>query len=276
MVNREDGIPHAWTPGRAILLSVVLLYNGVVLFLPIWAIMAQLVGAGLRGILLEISKPEAIQVMKMTAVLTLIAMVANAFVGVGGALVLVRQRFAGRRILKALVDLPLAVSPVMTGLAFILLFGRGGLLRPLLDCLGWKVVFSFPGLVMAVLFVTLPFTLREVSHVLQELGTAEEESAATLGASSWQSFWHVTLPNIRDGLSFGVTLTVARALGEFGAILVIGGAIAGKTQTATTFIYTAIEERSDAGAYGMALVLALASIALLAVLEILKRRRKSA
>ena len=214
--------------------------------------------------------------MKMTAALSGIAVIANVLVGVGGAMVLVRQRFAGRWVLNAIVDLPLAVSPVMIGLAFLLVVGRGGLLQPLLDRLGWKVVFSFPGLVLAVLFVTLPFTLREVSHVLKELGTNEEESAATLGASPWQTFWLVTLPNIRDGLSFGVTLTVSRTLGEFGAVLVLGGAIAGKTQTATTFIYTAMEERSEAGAYGMALVLALTSMALLAVLEILKRRRKGA
>lgn len=241
--------------------------------MPLWAIVSQLAGTGIGTILRKLSTPEAIHVMKMTAALTGIAVAANAVVGVGGALVLIRQRFMGRRILNSFVDLPLAVSPVMTGLAFLLVFGRGGLLAPLLDRLGWKVIFSFPGLVMAVLFVTLPFTIREVSHVLQEIGTSEEESAATLGASPWQTFRSVTLPNIRDGLGFGVTLTVARALGEFGAVLVLGGAIAGRTQTATTFIYTSLEERNETEAYGMALLLAVTSMAVLVLLECLKRRR---
>lgn len=274
MRSPEAGVAFVWTPGRLALLSVVLLYVGAFLVLPLWGIVSQLWAAGLTNILGELAKPEALEGMRMTAILAVIALVVNALVGVAGALVLVRQRFWGRRILDAVVDLPLAVSPVMIGLAFILVFGRGGWLQPLLERFGWKVVFSFPGLVLAVLFVTLPFTIREVGNVLEELGTAEEESAATLGASPWQTFWFVTLPNIRDGLSFGVTLTVARALGEFGAVLVLGGAIAGKTQTATTFIYTAMEERWDAGAYGMAFVLALVSMALLAVLEVVKRRRR--
>ncbi len=274
MSDRAGPRTFAWTPGRVALLSAVFLYVGAFLLLPLWGIVAQLATAGIGKILRELAKPEAVQGMKMTAILTAIAVAANALVGVVAALVLVRQRFWGRRILDALVDLPLAVSPVMTGLAFLLVFGRSGWLQPVLERLGWKVVFSFPGLVLAVLFVTLPFTVREIGHVLEELGTGEEECAATLGASSWQTFWLVTLPNIRDGLGFGMTLTVARSLGEFGAVLVLGGAIAGRTQTATTFIYTAMEERWETGAYGMALVLAASSMALLAVLELLKRRRR--
>lgn len=263
-----------WTPGRVALLSAVVLYLAAFVLVPLWGILIQLVGTGLRDILKELTTPEPLRGLKMTAVLALIAVAVNTLVGVVGALVLVRQRFWGRRVLDALVDLPLAVSPVMTGLAFVLVFGRGGWLQPVLERLGWKVVFSFPGLVLAVLFVTVPFTLREVGHVLEELGTGEEEAAATLGASPWQTFWLVTLPNIRSGLAFGVTLTVARALGEFGAVLVLGGAISGKTQTATTFIFTALEERREVAAYGMALALALTSMILLAALEVLKRRRK--
>lgn len=273
MLDGGESRPFQWTPGRVALLCAVLLYVGGFLLFPLWGILAQLVGSGLAAVVRELGKPEAVRGMKMTAVLALIALVANSLVGVAGALVLVRQRFWGRRVLDALVDLPLAVSPVVTGLAFVLVFGRGGWLEPLLSRIGVRVVFSFPGLVLAVLFVTLPFTLREVSHVLEELGTSEEEAAATLGASPSQSFRLVTLPNIRMGLAFGVTLTVARALGEFGAVLVLGGAIAGRTQTATTFIYTAMEERWETGAYGMALVLALTSMLLLGLLQLLKRRR---
>jgi sulfate/thiosulfate transport system permease protein len=186
----------------------------------------------------------------------------------------VRHRFLGRRLLDTLVDLPLAVSPVMTGLAFLLLFGRDGWLEPLLTWADVKVGFAFPGLVLATLFVTFPFTLREVAYVLIELGTDEEEAAVTLGASPWQTFSLVTLPNIRFGLGYGLVLTLARALGEFGAVLVIGGAISGQTQTATTFIYNALEERQEAAAYGMALILAVASVLFLLALEWIKRQRQ--
>jgi len=163
---------------------------------------------------------------------------------------------------------------VMTGLAFLLIFGRGGWLDGPLDLLGLKVTFAVPGLVLATLFVTFPFTLREVAYVLEELGTSEEQAAMTLGASPWQTFWLVTLPNIRFGLGYGIVLTLARALGEFGAVLVVGGAISGRTQTATTFIYNALEERQEAAAYGMALLLAVISVALLVAIEWLKRRRE--
>jgi sulfate transport system permease protein len=136
------------------------------------------------------------------------------------------------------------------------------------------VTFAFPGLVIATLFVTLPFTLREVAGVLVEVGTTDEEAAVTLGASAWQTFWNITLPNIKHGLACGITLTLARALGEFGAVLVLGGAISGKTQTATTFIYAATEERREGAAFGMALVLAVVSMIVLGILEWLKAPRK--
>jgi sulfate transport system permease protein len=155
----------------------------------------------------------------------------------------------------------------MTGLAFLLLFGRTGWLGPALAGAGIKVAFAWPGLVVATVFVTLPFMLREVALVLEELGTSEEDAAATLGASPWQTFWHVTLPNVRDGVAIGATLTVARALGEFGAVLVLGGAVSGRTETATTFIHGAMEERHTVAAYGMALLLAAAAALLLVVLQ---------
>ena len=260
-------------PGARVLIALVCLYLGTILVLPLIALVGQVAAAGLGPTLATFADPAARHGLWLTLVVALIAVVANGIVGVGGALVLSRHRFLGRRLLDALVDLPLAVSPVMTGLAFLLIFGRGGWLEPTLSLWGFKVAFAFPGLVVATLFVTFPFTLREVGYVLEEIGTDEEEAAATLGASPWQTFWHVTLPNVRFGLGYGVILTLARALGEFGAVLVLGGAISGRTQTATTFIYNAVEERQEAAAYGMALVLALISILLLVVLEWVKRRR---
>jgi sulfate transport system permease protein len=256
-----------------LLVGLVVLYLGAVLVLPLSAILGQALAAGPAALAAAFDDPGSVRGLGLSLVLAVIALLANGLLGVAGALVLTRHRFLGRRLLDALVDLPLAVSPVMTGLAFLLVFGREGWLEPALDAAGWKVTFAFPGLVLATLFVTFPFTLREVGYVLEELGTDEEEAAATLGASPWQTFWRVTLPNVRYGLGYGVVLTVARALGEFGAVLVLGGAISGHTETATTFIYNALEERQESAAYAMAMVLALASVALLVALEWLKRQR---
>jgi sulfate transport system permease protein len=262
--------------GRAALMIAVLLYLGAALIGPLLALGAQLVALGLPTVVAALSRPEALAAFRMTLVLTVIAVVVNAVVGTLGAIALTRHRFLGRSVLNALADLPLAISPVMIGLAFVLLLGRGGWLAPLLDSLNIKTLFAFPGLVIATLFVTLPFTLREVAYVLEEIGTSEEEAAVTLGASAWQTFWRVTLPNIRLGLSYGLLMTVARSLGEFGAVLVLGGSISQHTQTATTYIYDAVEERELAGAYGMALVLGICSVALWITLEWTKNRRKRA
>jgi sulfate transport system permease protein len=167
--------------------------------------------------------------------------------------------------------LPLAVSPVMIGLAFLLLLGRQGWLGPTLEALGLQVVFAPLGVLVGTLFVALPFTVREVTVMLQELGTSEEEAAATLGANRWQAFQWVTLPNLKHAIIGGTLLTVARSLGEFGAVLVLGGAIAMRTSTATTSIHLAIEERNMAAATGLSILLAAASIGLVGLL----RRRGS-
>ncbi len=263
---------QTWTRGRIALLAAVILYLGVILVLPLGALVSRASAGGFQPIADVFANAEARRGLAMTLGLAAAALVINGLFGVAGALVLVRQRFPLRNVVDALVDLPFAISPVMVGLAFLLIFGRGGWFHPALEAFDWRVVFALPGVLIATLFVTLPFTLREVAYVLAELGEDEERAAATLGASRWQTFWRVTLPNIRFGLGYGATLTVARALGEFGAVLVLGGAISGRTQTATTFIYTAVEERQESAAYGMALVLALASTALLVLLELFKNR----
>lgn len=257
---------------RAFLLGVVFLYLGVVLVAPLVALAMETVDVGFAEIVRALGTPTALSALWNSGALVALAVAINAVVGTLGAIYIVRHRHFARGYLDALCDLPLAVSPVMIGLAFILLLGRDGVLAPVLDAAGVKILFSFPALLLATLFVTLPFAMREVAYVLEEIGTSEEEAAVTLGASPLQTFFRVTLPNIRVALSYGLMMTAARALGEFGAVLVLGGSIAGHTQTATTFIHDAIEERDLASAYGMAAVLALASIALLLVLEVLKRR----
>lgn len=267
---------RGWTPGRIAVFATALAYLLVFLVAPLCALLGEAFSLSAKEIWQQVTTPDALHGLGISAALAAIAVAVNAVVGVAAALVLSRQRFAGRHLVDSLMDIPLAISPVMIGLAFILVVGRGGWFAPLFDALGLKVIFSFPGLVVATLFVTLPFTVREVCNVLNEIGTDEEDAAATLGASRWQTFRMVTLPNIRHGLSCGVTLTAARSLGEFGAVLILGGAISGQTQTATTFIYAAMEERQDGATYGMSLVLALLSVALLVVLNRLKRGREEA
>jgi sulfate transport system permease protein len=244
----------------------LVIYLALLLVLPLGAL-AVTVLTHAEAVAEQLLRRPALEALGSSLLVAVLCVGLHAVFGTIGALVLVRDRFWGRRVLDALVDLPLALSPVMTGLAFLLLFGRSGVLRPLADAVGIQVAFAWPGVLLATLFVTLPFTLREVALVLEEIGDAEEQAAATLGASAWTTFWRVTLPNLRHGLVIGSTLTLARALGEFGAVLVLGGAIAGRTATATTFIHTAVEERQEPAAFGMALLLAAAAIVLLFVLS---------
>lgn len=268
--QRPYGNELRW--GKPVLLAIVLGYLAAVLVGPVLAIGYEVAAVGLGAALSALSAPDALAALQMSLVLAAISAAVNAVVGTALAIAIVRHRFPGRGLLSALADLPLAISPVMIGLSFVLLVGRDGLLEAPLLAAGIKVLFAFPGLVLGTLFVTLPFTVREVAYVLEEIGTSEEEAAATLGASPAQTFVRVTLPNIRLGLSYGLLMTVARSLGEFGAVLVLGGSISNETQTATTFIHDAIEERKTAGAYGMALVLALLSVGLWTALHVLHAR----
>lgn len=259
--------------GQLALGGVVLAYLGTILVAPLGAMVVEIVNLGPITALETLIEPNALLALRMTAILTVLSVVINAVVGTLGAVAIVRHRFPLRPVINALSDLPLAVSPVMVGLAFILLFGREGLLTSLTAALGIKVVFAFTGLLLGTLFVSLPYTIREVAYVLEELGTSEEEAAATLGASPFQIFFRVTLPNVRFGLAYGVLMTLARSIGEFGAVLVLGGSISGQTQTATTFIHDAIDQRATASAYGMALCLAMISIVLLLGLEWFKGKK---
>ena len=183
-------------------------------------------------------------------------------------------QFKGRSLLITLIDLPFAVSPVVVGYMLLLLFGRNGMLAPVLDLLQIKVAFAVPGMILATLFVTLPFMTREIMPVLESFGIEQEQAAATLGASGWQTFWMVTFPALRWGFIYGVILTFARALGEFGAVLVVGGGVQGRTETATLFIFRALDERQYVGAYSAALILGLISLTLVVGTELLRRKEK--
>jgi sulfate transport system permease protein len=260
------------TAPRRVIIGIVVVYLAIVLLAPIGALLLSALRLGIPTIASALTAGDAASSLFTSFVLALSVLLINGVFGISTAMLLVRDRFFLARPIALLLDLSLAVSPVMAGLALLLLFGRGGWLEGF-SMFGARVPFAFPGLLLATLFVTLPYVAGEVSHVLLEVGTEEEAAASTLGASRWRTFRRITLPNVRQGLVAGGILTVTRALGEFGAVIVIGGAIIGKTQTATTFIYAAVEERQRAAAIGMALVLASVSVVALGVVEALKRRR---
>jgi sulfate/thiosulfate transport system permease protein len=256
---------------RAGLLAIVFLYVGILLLLPLASIIWTAIKQGWTTIRETFTAPDVQHALYLTAVIGVITVIVTAVFGVIVAWVLVRQRFRGRAWLNALVDLPFALSPVTVGLACVLLFGLGGWFKPWFDARGIQIIFALPSMILVTIFISIPFVIREVQPVLEEVGVDEEDAARTLGASVWQSFRKVTLPNIRWGLLYGVALSAARAIGEIGAVLIVSGGIQGKTETATIYIFRAVEERQTASAYVVALTLALVSIVLLLAIEIAKR-----
>ena len=219
-----------------------------------------------------LAAPEARHAFGLTLAITLLATVVNTVFGLALAIVLVRQEFWGRTLADGLVDLPFAVSPIVAGLMLVVVYGPQGWIGRWLEPLGVRVVYHWPGMLLATMFVTLPFVVREVVPVLREFGVDQEEVAYTLGAGRWRTFWRVTLPSIRWGLAYGVTLTVARSLGEFGALLVVSGNILGRTQTATLYIHDGIESFNTEGAYAASLLLAAVSFVMLIGMELLRKR----
>ncbi len=220
----------------------------------------------------EVTRPEALHGFKLTAQITSIVLIVNVIFGTVTALVLVRQRFIGQTVMSGLIDLPFAVSPVITGFMLILLFGPGTILGTFFGEADIKVLYALPAMILVTLFVTFPFVVRELTPVLQTIGTEGEEAARTLGASEWYVFLKVTLPAIRWGLVYGATLTVARSIGEFGAILVVSGNVLMLTQTATMHIYQSYIDFNYLGAYAVAVSLLAASFLILIVLELAKTR----
>jgi sulfate/thiosulfate transport system permease protein len=258
---------------RGTMLTAAVAYLAMLVLAPLGGI----VWGGLRGgvdvVAGTLARPDVLHAYWLTFVITLITVLVTTVLGTIVAMVLTRDHFPGRRLLNAVVDLPLAVSPVIVGLVAVLLFGRGGWFEPFFAARGIQIIFAVPSMVLVTIFICVPFVIREVAPVLEELGTSEEEAAKTLGASSWQTFWRVTLPNIRWGLLYGVGLSTARALGEIGAVLIVSGSLQGQTETATLYILRALEERHEASGFVVALTLATVSILLLAAIEVFKHRR---
>jgi len=260
---------------RRVLITIVMAYVGFLILAPIVALAIGAFSKGFGAILSALSQPDVIHAFGVTLLISLVVVVVQMIFGTIVAWVMVRDRFPGRKLINGLIDMPFALSPVVVGYMLLLLFGRNGLLAPVLTAFNIRVVFALPGMILATLFVTLPFMIRELIPMLEAFGVQQEQAAATLGANGWQTFWRVTLPALRWGFIYGVTLTFARALGEFGAVLVVGGGVQGRTETATLYIYRALEERQYVGAYSAALLLGLFSLALVMGTDLLRRRERT-
>ena len=259
---------------RAALLAAAFAYVGLLLFAPLAGIFFTAFKDGVAPIATTLSQPDVRHAYMLTGMITVVTVAVTTVFGVVVALVIARDKFIGRSLLNALVDLPFAVSPVIVGLMVVLLFGRGGWFEPFFTSRGIQVIFALPSMVIVTIFIAIPFVIREVVPVLRETGVDEDEAARTLGASPLQTFFRITLPNIRWGLAYGIALSAARALGEVGAVLIVSGAIQGQTETATLYVMRALENRQTVEAYLVALSLAAVSVVILTVIEFMRRKQR--
>jgi sulfate transport system permease protein len=259
---------------RLTLRAIALGYLAALLAIPVAMVFYRTFEGGIGPALDAVTTPAAQHAFWLTCLMVAIAVPLNTLFGVGLALGLVRGRWRGKTLVSALVDLPFAISPVVVGLALILVYGNSGWIGTWLASNGVRVIFSTPGMVLATIFVSLPFVVREVVPVLREIGRDQEEAARTLGASPAQTFWRVTLPAIRWGVAYGVILTTARALGEFGAVAVVSGKIEGQTETMTLFVEQRFQAFDLTGAYAASVVLALLALAVIGTMTLLDRRKE--
>jgi len=261
--------------GRLTLRFVALGYLALLLLIPVVMIFIRTFEDGIGNAWESVTTPEAIHAFYLTFVMVAIAVPLNTVFGVLAALVLVRQRFKGRAILNTVIDIPFAISPVVIGLSLILVYGRDGWFGQWFIDQGIQIIFNPIGMVIATIFVSLPFVVREVMPVLQEIGDEQEQAASTLGANWWQTFWRVTLPAIRWGVAYGVVLSTARALGEFGAVSVVSGKISGKTETLPLYVEKQFGQFDIAGAYAAAVVLAILAVSTLLLMNLFRPKEES-
>ena len=262
---------------RYALRFVALGYLALLLGIPVCLVFVHAFQDGIGAAWDAVTTPEAQHAFYLTLVMVAVAVPLNTIFGVLAALAIVRQRFRGRALLNAAIDLPFAVSPVVVGLALLLVYGRrDGWVGEWFAEQGIQIIFSVPGMILATMFVSLPFVVRETIPVLREIGTEQEQAAATLGAGPFQSFFRVTLPAIRWGVAYGVVLTTARALGEFGAVSVVSGQLSGETETATLFVHNQFQRFDETGAYAASVVLALLALFTLLVMNLIKPKEGQA
>jgi sulfate/thiosulfate transport system permease protein len=262
----------SWVPTA--LIGVAIAYLALVQYIPAINVFIQAFSKGIGPFLSNLSRPAFLHAAWLTLLLALIAVPLNTVFGLCAAWAIARHKFPGRAIVLSIIDLPFSISPVVAGLMLVLLYGRQGWFGPWLQAHGIQVIFAFPGMVLATAFVSMPFVAREVIPVLEEFGKDQEEAARTLGANDWQIFWRVTLPSIRWGLLYGLILTNARAMGEFGAVSVVAGNIAGKTQSLPLFVEDAYKQYETEAAFSAAVLLAMLAVVTLVLKEILERKTR--
>ena len=258
-------------PMQWLLIGIALLFLAVMLVIPLAAVFAEALKGGWRLYLASLSDTEALSAVKLTLMTATIVVPVNAVLGVAMAWLLTRFDFRGKQLLTTLLDLPFSVSPVVAGLMFVLLFGAHTALGGWLEAHGIQIIFAVPGIILATLFVTFPFVAREIIPLMQAQGDSEEQAALILGANGWQMFWRVTLPNIKWALLYGVILTNARAMGEFGAVSVVSGHIRGETNTIPLLVEIFYNEYNFVGTFALSSILALLAIATLAIQDILTK-----
>ena len=250
--------------------AVALAYLLFVLLAPLGMVFYRTFQSGVKPVWDTLSDPNTLHAFQVTLEATAIAVPLNTVFGIVAALAIVRRRFPGKGLLNAFIDLPLAVSPVVIGLCLYLLYGRTGWFGSWFMGHGIQILFALPAIVLATVFVSIPFVAREVIPTLRELGNEQEQAAATLGATRWQRFWRITLPSIRWAVVYGVVLTTARCLGEYGAVAVVSGRIVGKTETATTLVDDLTQNFNTAGAYAVSLVLATIAVLVLVAMTVIR------
>ena len=255
---------------RGILIAAALGFVALFLVVPLVAVFYEALSTGVGAYLAAIVEPDALAAIRLTLLVAAIAVPLNTLFGLAAAWSIAKFEFVGKNILVTLIDMPLAVSPVISGLVYVLLFGREGWLTPYLEGTGIKVLFALPGIVLATMFVTFPFVARELIPLMQAQGTEEEEAARALGAGGWQMFWRVTLPNVKWGLLYGILLCNARAMGEFGAVSVVSGHIRGETNTMPLHVEVLYGEYNTAAAFAVASLLALLAIVTLVARTLLE------
>jgi sulfate transport system permease protein len=257
---------------RAVLMALAFLFLGIFLVVPLVAVFTQAFAKGVEPFLNSLFEPDALAAIRLTLLVAVIAVPLNLVFGIAAAWAIAKFEFKGKAFLITLIDLPFSVSPVISGLVYVLLFGAGSVLGPWLKSHGIEILFAVPGIVLATIFVTFPFVARELIPLMQEQGTGDEEAALSLGASGWQTFWFVTLPNVKWALLYGVLLCNARAMGEFGAVSVVSGHIRGFTNTMPLHVEILYNEYNAVGAFAVASLLALLALVTLVLKSFLEYR----